>query len=80
MGQREDKSEWLSRAEQAVRMPVAWRYIARRSKMALHREWSDGAVIHPVYEMTAEDSAALNRTPITMQVGAITLRNPYLSR
>jgi hypothetical protein len=61
MGQREDMSEWLSPAEQAARMPVAWRYMLGDGKWRYQREWSDGANMHPVYELTAEDSAALNR-------------------
>ena len=62
MGQREDMSEWLSSAEQAIRMPVACRYMLGDGKWRYQREWSEGANVHPVYEMKAEDLAALNRT------------------
>jgi hypothetical protein len=60
MGQREDMSEWLSPAEQAMQTPVAWRYMLGDGKWRYQRDWSDGANMHPVYEMTAEDSTALN--------------------
>jgi hypothetical protein len=83
MGQREDMSEWLSPAEQALQMPVAWRYMLGDGKWRYQREWSDGANMHPVYEMTAEDSAALNRITDNdglFKVDAITPRNPSLSR
>jgi hypothetical protein len=50
-----------------------WRY---------QRDWSNGANMHPAYEMTAEDSASLNQAvdnnpPVKFR--SITLRNPYLS-
>ena len=60
MGQREDMSEWLSPAEQAMQTPVAWRYMLGDGRWRYQRHWSDGANMHPVYETTAEDSAALN--------------------
>jgi hypothetical protein len=59
MGQREDFSEWLSPAEQTSHAPVAWRYMLGDGKWRYQREWSDGANMHPVYEMTEEISEAL---------------------
>jgi hypothetical protein len=81
MGQREELSEYLSPAGQVIQTPAAWRYMLGDGKWRYQREWSDGANTDPVYEMTAEDSAALNRTTKNSPVkgGAITLRNPYLS-
>ena len=60
-GQREDMSEWLSPEQQAVRMPVARRYMLRDGKWRNQCEWSKGANMHPVYEITVEDLAALKR-------------------
>jgi hypothetical protein len=42
-------------------MPAAWRYMLGDGKWRYKREWSDGANMHAVYEMRAEDSTALNR-------------------
>jgi hypothetical protein len=52
MGQREDASK-----------PAAWRSMLGDGKWRYQPERSHGDNTHPVYEMTAEDSAALNRIP-----------------
>jgi hypothetical protein len=61
-GQPEDMGKWLSPAEQATRMPVAWRQLLGDGKWGYTREWSEGANMRPIYEMTAEDLAALHQT------------------
>jgi hypothetical protein len=61
MGQRRNMSEWSRLTEQAIRMPVAWRYLLGDGKRRYRREPSDGTNMRPIYEMTAKDSAALNR-------------------
>jgi hypothetical protein len=61
VGQLEDSSEWLSPAEQAIRVPIASRSMLGDGKWRYQRESSECANMHPIYEMTAKDLAALNR-------------------
>jgi hypothetical protein len=64
MGQREDLEAKQSLAEQSTRRPVAWRYMLGDGKWRYQREWSDGAVMHPVYELTPEAAVALSKTSL----------------
>jgi len=47
-------SKRLLPAMQAIPMPVAWRYVLGDGKWRYRRERSDGANMHPVYEIPAE--------------------------
>jgi hypothetical protein len=60
MGQREDFELGATSAEQ-VSTPLAWRYMLGDGKWRYQWEWSHGAVMHPVYELTDEIRAALSR-------------------
>jgi hypothetical protein len=61
MGQREDFETVQSLAERTERKPIAWRYMLGDGKWRYQLEWSNGAVMHPVYELTPEDSEALKK-------------------
>jgi hypothetical protein len=60
MGQREDFESGLPSTEQ-VPTPLAWRYMLGDGKWRYQREWSNGAVMHPVFELTDEIRANLDR-------------------
>jgi len=68
MGQREDFDAKQSLAEQSTRRPVAWRYMLGDRKWRYQREWSDGAVMHPVYELTPEAAVALSKTKSALKL------------
>jgi hypothetical protein len=61
MGQREDFETAQSLAERSERKPIAWRYMLGDGKWRYQLEWSNGAVMHPVYELTPEDAEALKK-------------------
>jgi len=44
MGQRRNMSEWLRPTEQAIRMPVAWRYLLGDGKRRYRRERSEAPI------------------------------------
>lgn len=39
--------------------PLAWKYMLGDGKWRFQKEWSNGANMHPVYEVTPEIIAAL---------------------
>jgi hypothetical protein len=54
MEQRKDHEAGHSSPDQTTRKPVAWRYMLGDGKLRYQLEWSNGADMHPVYELSAE--------------------------
>ncbi|MFK4442876.1 hypothetical protein ABH944_002985 [Caballeronia udeis] len=61
MGQREGFDADQSSAGDTERKPLAWRYMLGDGKWRYQWEWSNGAEMHPVYELTDEIRAELDR-------------------
>lgn len=61
MGQREDFEATQSLVERGERKPVAWRYMLGDGKWRYQHKWSNGAVMHPVHELTPEEEEILKK-------------------